>query len=718
MSLPIPELLLLLAPALTRAVPGPQESAAALEQDSAAALVEEIVSRGEEADPDRIRELANLRTEEALDGLLAAYGVMQSIYMRRVVLQGLVLFDEVPGLERRALQTILDAATTSAEAEMRAIAVDLLAGCANYGKAFLAMIVESAADDDARELALRHHAGDPRPEDFVWYRELVANGGSKRRAPAEDGTVAQRPRRLEALRAIAFNALRGSLSVGELATFHADRNEEVRGLALEELGSRADPTALEMARSALEQVSASPRDRLRAARILLGAEGPRIAERLIRVASDTSSEELAFGIADLLADTGDAGIEAELAKLVGQGKGLALRFSMRAARSLDDPAVDAALTELATHRDPATRRDALALLAERRAQAALPRLEKLLDQAKHGDLPDLLTTIGAIRGNEPEWLARLETYAESEGLDVRNGVLAALGGTGDPRWLPTLAAGLESEAWSTRLAAARAIEAVRVRQSVWLLVNQLEKESGRLALEISEMLFRLTGKPFGRNAGLWAEWWRNEGFELDPLDPAELEKVEREAESRRLREVTRSTFFGLRILSERVGFVIDVSGSMLEPTRGRYIDEQGEPRIEKAKAELLRALEGLERTALFNIVTFSDGTDSFAERSQEVNAKTLASAQEFVRGLGAHGGTNLHAALSVALEDPDIDTIYVLSDGEPTVGDIVDPGAIRAAIARKNRHLGVVFHCIAVGGKLHLLEDLARDSGGTYVQFP
>ena len=58
-----------------------------------------------------------------------------------------------------------------------------------------------------------------------------------------------------------------------------------------------------------------------------------------------------------------------------------------------------------------------------------------------------------------------------------------------------------------------------------------------------------------------------------------------------------------------VAFVIDVSGSMQEPTRGRYVNEPGKPRIEVAKAELSKAIEALEENALFNILPFSAGVE-------------------------------------------------------------------------------------------------------------
>ena len=66
--------------------------------------------------------------------------------------------------------------------------------------------------------------------------------------------------------------------------------------------------------------------------------------------------------------------------------------------------------------------------------------------------------------------------------------------------------------------------------------------------------------------------------------------------------------------------------------------------------------------------------------------------------------------------DPDVDTIFILSDGEPTAGDVLDPFRIREDVARWNRHRHIKLHTIAIGGNLEVLEWLAKDAGGTYRQ--
>ena len=69
-----------------------------------------------------------------------------------------------------------------------------------------------------------------------------------------------------------------------------------------------------------------------------------------------------------------------------------------------------------------------------------------------------------------------------------------------------------------------------------------------------------------------------------------------------------------------------------------------------------------------------------------------------------------------AFQDQDVDTIFVLSDGEPTTGEVIDPHRIREDVRRWNKHRGIKIHTIAIGGNLEVLEWLAKDAGGTYRQ--
>ena len=148
-------------------------------------------------------------------------------------------------------------------------------------------------------------------------------------------------------------------------------------------------------------------------------------------------------------------------------------------------------------------------------------------------------------------------------------------------------------------------------ESVGKIVAQMKSEEGRMLHEFADTLFDLTGQPFRTRWGNWEAWWDKEGAGFKPISTSELRKRRKEEEERRLRQVTAVKFFGIRIISHRVIFIIDVSGSMNEVTRAKYIGDQGEARITVAQRELKKCIDGLDPKALFNILTFSGGAVSY-----------------------------------------------------------------------------------------------------------
>ena len=706
------------------AAPLPSAAPAGAAQDEAALDLEaRIVAKVDDAEPALIQELAELRSQPALDALLRIYDLMSSVFMRQMVLEGLRLYDEVPGLERIALQHMTDVATQAQDRELRERAVDLIASCNNYGKAFLVMIVESSADDAIRVRAMQHHVGRVRDEDLPWYRAIF-RPTEEEKAKARKGKEVEEkvPYQLGELRRLAFEALAPSLTKEELVEALEDKSREVRLRALEELDTRDDPAALELAEELYEQGEALPADRLAAARILARRQGGDVAPRFIDDGGKANTpDELLHGLADLLVEMDDPQANKLLLRQAGKGKGAKLLFSVLASRHIQDPKLDKTLIKLLEEDEPAVRSAAIDALVERRCKDALPALEDVVAEAEEPlVVRDAVQAITSLRGDDPAWTARLVELAKGDALDLRNAALSAIGRTRNPEHLPLLVDALQSEQWSTRLTAAQALETMGQREGVGALAKRMEHEVGRMAVEMSDILWRLTGQPFRTNGKLWAKWWEDQGESFQIISGSELRKLEKEEELRRLRQTSRtpSQFFGIKIISQRVIFVLDISGSMNDPTRGKFVGERGEPRIEVAKRELANALDSLDRNSLFNVITFSSEVASWMDRISELTPATLQEAKDYVGRLGAFGGTNIHGALRFAFDDPDVDTIYFLSDGEPSVGDVIDPHAIRLEVQRWRENRDVTIHAIAVGGSLKLLEWLAEDSGGKYVDIP
>ena len=64
----------------------------------------------------------------------------------------------------------------------------------------------------------------------------------------------------------------------------------------------------------------------------------------------------------------------------------------------------------------------------------------------------------------------------------------------------------------------------------------------------------------------------------------------------------------------------------------------------------------------------------------------------------------------------DVDTIFFLSDGRPTVGEFVDPDDILREVKSVNELRKVVIHTIAIGEfQKDFMKRLAEENGGVFV---
>lgn len=153
--------------------------------------------------------------------------------------------------------------------------------------------------------------------------------------------------------------------------------------------------------------------------------------------------------------------------------------------------------------------------------------------------------------------------------------------------------------------------------------------------------------------------------------------------------------------------VLDRSGSM-----------RGE-KFEQARGAAIQVIEGLAAGELFNIIDYSDRTESFSEKPLAKSAESLSAAREYLNRLEANGGTNIHEALLRAMAQPhDAETLPIilfLTDGLPTVGNTNELD-IRKHAAEANTHKRRVF-TFGVGYDLNapLLDRIAMMGRGASV---
>jgi len=700
-----------------------------------AALARELLAGRDQSDPELVSRLAAAHTREAAEALVEAYGVMSSILMRREIVLCLAVFDDVPGAAALALQQLSDVATLESEPELNEAAVDALARCPLNGPDFLRRIVDSSAQDGVRLRAMQHLVEIVAADDLAWFRaqfERPRQEDDKEvRRALRSGEKVERVTALAELRELAFTRLAPGLDAAELAG-HARakerdpldlRQDGVRRLALLELERRGDKRLAKLATEVFEDRTETDDNRALAARLMAAAGGAKLVPRLCEQGLEdpsVTSPELARALAELVASLRGPKDEKKLVKLLEQGRPHEQLFALRALRGAKDPELFELVDRLlAAGLERAAAQEALALLGESGAQAARAILEReLASSADPSVAAAACEALSALRAGDPGWVEELERLARAGDRRLRNGALGELARLDARAHQELFVEALSSDDWTTRKVALEALEAARTREAVAAIVARIGAEEGRLLHLFADALFRLTGQPFHVRSEAWRAWWEKEGAAFEPIDPAELAALEREHERRRLAQTTRaSSFFGLRVESRQVVFVLDVSGSMDEHLVTRWLGEEGATRIAEAKRELAAVIDSLEPGTFFDLIVFAGEVERWADGGRSTSEPgAREEAQAFVERLRAGGGTNLYGALSEAFRGAQVDTIFVLSDGEPSQGSVVDPAGIRRAVSEWNRGRGIAIHTVSVGGGLPILEWLAQDSGGSFTR--
>ena len=310
--------------------------------------------------------------------------------------------------------------------------------------------------------------------------------------------------------------------------------------------------------------------------------------------------------------------------------------------------------------------------------------------------------------------------------------------------------------WSVQVLAVRIVREKKITGAVPHLITALERASPRMQEEINPVLKELTGQNFEPYADVWAKWWEanKEKFQSQqgvkvgtrPKDPP-----------------VDNTIYGVPIKSDRVLFIIDISGSMVHPTtnpqaptpsapKPPVTPKEGEkepppppppeevmsgPKIDVAKHELKKAIEKLPKTAKFSVIAFNHATLVWKEAPVDATPENKEEALKWVRAMKATGSTYSDGALRVAFRVagltavdkayPEIliDTMMFISDGAPTentvdgnnVSKLMDFKIILEHVREWNREKKVVINCIAVDMQPgnEFMQTLAKENGGVFV---
>jgi HEAT repeat protein len=377
----------------------------------------------------------------------------------------------------------------------------------------------------------------------------------------------------------------------------------------------------------------------------------------------------------------DAGVRAVMARSLGRLKHK--NAGDRLAEPLKDKILDvraAAMEAVAERKDP-------------NAEAILHREAQSTNEETAGVAIALL--IGFPSDATTALLVKLAGNSKA-GVSIP--ALDALGELHPPEAFPVFEKSLKAKEWAVRVTAIHGLSKSRRRESIDLLIERIDKEEGRMLAEIVDALHGLTGKPFGYAPGQWKEWWAGVREDFAPPDKAQAVISS---------QAGMTTYHGVPVLSNRMVFLIDISGSMSEVTGS-------ESRLDQSKKELLKVLGQLGKDAQVNLIFFDDRLEPWRKTLVPIKPN-LKEAQALVAKVAPRGSTNIFDALDAAFAHKEADTIYLLSDGDPTNGRIIDPDDILREVRRMNRMRQIVIHTISFGSS-RFMKALADQNGGQYVE--
>ena len=256
-----------------------------------------------------------------------------------------------------------------------------------------------------------------------------------------------------------------------------------------------------------------------------------------------------------------------------------------------------------------------------------------------------------------------------------------------------------------------ALGGINTTKSAPILINLFkDKNLGSLAIDSMQ---RLTGQSFGNDPSAWRKWLgANKDFQPVNIGIDEYWDTKRklQAENKAKNEDNDSAeFYGVKIKGKNILFVLDKSGSMSAQS------EYGN-RLDHLKKEFFEMLDTIGYDVKLGVLWFA-GNDTYPSAGiEKVTESFKGRLKKHMKRVGPSGGTPIGEAMEYAfkkiIEKREIDTIYLLSDGQPNGS----PEAIQFQIKVLNSSHFIKIHTISIGEESEFLKNVATDNYGSYTE--
>jgi hypothetical protein len=315
---------------------------------------------------------------------------------------------------------------------------------------------------------------------------------------------------------------------------------------------------------------------------------------------------------------------------------------------------------------------------------------------------------------------------------------------------------LDDPAWQVQATVLDALPRLDARSAldakVPAIIEFMEGASGRIRDDVGNALRRITGKNFGRDPEKWRAWLDGKEAKEDPVE-GDGESVPAPESTAYGNQAGKPHFYGIEVTSERVVILLDVSLSMndaitidmerlkRETSRKRAItgggadpkDDKGEPQefdipwwrvktnLDLARYQTINLIEKLQPEQSFELILFSTKVKPWMGRLVPATAANKLKAQRLVEEIVPEDKTNTWGALAAAFDLYDNqarsykdgpDALYMVTDGEPSIGDIIDLDAIETAVLQLWKVKQIRINIIGIGVNLRGLRRIATRTGG------